>query len=98
MNKQEAYEFLVKYIDNYDPDNDYTEFCNAMKCIHMLAPPTPDPETGLVRCGCGGKPYMLTSHVNNKPYYIAHCNSCPIHIGTYSTYQKAVDAWNQAMS
>lgn len=97
MNRQEAYEFLVRYIDNYDPDDDYSEFCDAMRCVRMLAPNKPDPETGLLPCGCGGK--AIRVHIPHETKTKITCVACETCFVTtpYLEDDEAKDVWNRAM-
>ena len=101
MNRQEAYKFLAEYVDrNYDPDCDYDEFCRAMECINRLAPPTPDPDTGLVPCGCGGKAKIWPSSLRQDMTtdYAVVCTECAIVTGWVRGKQEnAVKVWNTAM-
>jgi hypothetical protein len=56
MTKQEAHEYLKGYLDNvFNQWNDDATYSYLRDCADTLAPPEPNPETGLVPCGCGGK-------------------------------------------
>lgn len=59
---------------------------------------TPDPETGLVPCGCGGKgeEYYVEHPYSEQGYYIV-CNSCPTQIYACPDAESAKETWNTAM-
>lgn len=63
-----------------------------------LRGPQPDPETGLVPCGCGGEPKMLDI---KRPYadkgFWVECQGCGITIGPCDSPTIAIIAFNQAM-
>ena len=61
--------------------------------------PQPDPDTGLVPCGCGGRPEVRWgSTMLDSTHVSVWCIDCMV--GTYGFYEeenKAKDAWNRAM-
>jgi hypothetical protein len=63
--------------------------------IQTRLKPTPDPETGLLPCGCREKPelIMLTSIPH---WYIVRC-CCGMNTGSYKTADQAKNIWNCAM-
>ena len=61
MNRQEAIEHLkgVHSLCMYDHFLTSDEGDKMLDAIDALKPPTPDPITGLVPCGCGGKAILF---------------------------------------
>jgi hypothetical protein len=64
---------------------------------YMLAPPTPDPETGLMPCGCGGKAVVSCDDVLGDDWHYAECTECLTKTRCYGTEKEAKGAWNRAM-
>ena len=73
----------------------------------MYSAPQPDPITGLVPCGCGGKA-AVKKGVNHRSGYYVICEKCECNIGldrddylrpygAYPTEEQAVSDWNTAM-
>lgn len=58
--------------------------------MDVMCGPVPDHETGLVRCGCGGKAVL---HDENK----VSCNKCGITTLEQFTQDDARNDWNTAM-
>ena len=60
--------------------------------------PQPDPETGLVRCGCGGRAIRRSyDDDDNDPLYVVQCENCSMCTIVPSCTQKAADkTWNRA--
>ena len=56
--------------------------------------PQPDPITGLVPCGCGGKAMIHECH---NLSYVIYCDKCKIETNYQLTADTAKDAWNTAM-
>jgi hypothetical protein len=76
--------------------------------MHMAADalrgPVPDPETGLVRCGCGGVAKLYHYDVDDAfrdafpdDYWVVFCDDCGIETGTEPTEEQAKTVWNRAM-
>ena len=60
--------------------------------------PQPDPITGLVPCGCGGKPdYAITVKAGRYTKASVICTKCGFESVTYYTRDHAKDAWNTGM-
>ena len=68
----------------------------------------PDPITGLMPCGCGGKAEIVETYDENSWTNIVHvaCKKCKIHIthtalyelrGSDALKEDAIAAWNTAM-
>ena len=72
-----------------------------------IARPQPDPDTGLVPCGCGGKPHIINSSGYSRRLYV-ECGRCDIMLGVEATGDCALQGiyryddqiikdWNRAM-
>ena len=61
-----------------------------------LRGPEPDPDTGLVLCGCGGKAEICGSSGDDESYSL-ECWECGTSSGCYDTKKEAKAAWNRAM-
>ena len=97
MNRREAYEYLKDYLDSaFHYSNGYETYCYLRDCADTLAPNTPDPETGLVRCGCGGKADLYTPAGIDGVYSIK-CEKCRVMIPYAVDMDKAINEWNTAM-
>ena len=53
----------------------------------------PDPDTGLVPCGCGGKAKITEQSLN----WLIKCVECGIQLEVYGGRGGAVWSWNRAM-
>jgi hypothetical protein len=98
MNRQviEALEDLAKYYAKA-PKARYQ--MALIVAIDALKSPQPDPDTGLVPCGCGGKvdvAFYPGWHGVPDMYHV-DCFNC--HVGTRpcQTAEQAKAAWNTAM-
>mgnify|MGYP000894745589 CR=1 FL=1 len=69
--------------------------------------PQPDPKTGLVPCGCGGKAQIINSSGYSRRLYV-ECDRCAIMLGVEATGDGALQGiyryddqiikdWNRAM-
>jgi hypothetical protein len=56
----------------------------------------PDPKTGLVPCGCGGKAEFAGCS-GDADYYSVICAECAIDTDSYALKEDAKTAWNRAM-
>lgn len=65
--------------------------------IAVLRGPVPDPETGLVPCGCGGKVETHELFGEYSGTYMTDCKKCATGTTQYNTKKEAQDAWNTAM-
>ena len=94
MTNKEAIRRLIEHNDihqNKEPRAIYiTEALNM--AIAALEAKIPDPETGLVPCGCGGK---LKLHKIRS--FMVYCQKCPWCIGDFDTKEEAVKTANTAM-
>lgn len=62
-----------------------------------LRGPQPDPDTGLVPCGCGGKAETHELFGEYSGTYMTDCKECGTGTTQYSTKKESRDAWNTAM-
>ena len=94
MTREEA----AREIDNLACCFSDNRIRNAM---HMAADalrgPQPDPETGLVPCGCGGKAGFHYSVMMRDNDCYVECGICGGHTKVVLSEDKARDAWNTAM-
>lgn len=110
MTRREAYEFIKGYLDNvFHQNNDYDTYSHLIDCADTLAPPEPDPETGLVPCGCGGvlelhtRPLSFAKYYNNTTdraiEYQHHvfCRKCHWSTMDYLSKELAIKHANRAM-
>jgi len=104
MNRQEAIEHLkgVHSLCMYDHFLTSDEGDKMLDAIDALKPPTPDPDTGLLPCGCGGKaqiwPSEPTQFTKVVTDYEAGCTKCAMTTGWVRGKQEnAVKVWNTAM-
>ena len=65
--------------------------------IDVLRGPVPDPETGLVKCGCGGKAYTADWSLFRRHLYSVHCLDCNAQTDHCETIKIAKARWNRAM-
>ena len=65
--------------------------------LAALRGPQPDPDTGLVRCGCGGKAGFHYSVMMRDNDCYVECGVCGEHSKVALSEDKARDAWNRAM-
>ena len=67
-----------------------------------LRGPVPDPETGLVPCGCGGKAKIgrleyTIADPDLMPAFYAYCQDCGIITENSADREQTKNAWNRAM-
>lgn len=65
--------------------------------IAALRAPVPDPETGLVPCGCGGRAYMADWSLFRGHLYSVHCLDCNTQTDHCESQKEAKARWNTAM-
>ena len=58
--------------------------------------PEPDPETGLVSCGCGGKPTFCHLRLERDDGYYFECPKCRARSAIRIGREGARDSWNQS--
>ena len=103
ISKQESYDLLRDWIKlvarHTNPDQDISEL---LGWLWKLKPATPDPITGLVPCGCGGKAKIWPSDPTQFTHvitdYEAGCTKCAMTTGWVRGKQEnAMNVWNTAM-
>ena len=106
MTKCEAYKNLKDYLDNvFHNSNDYETYCYLRDCADTLAPPAPDPDTSLLKCGCGHQ--LVLQGGIGRGFWVACENTidCMLEVGRaydtsagmFETEEEAVRAANRAM-
>ena len=66
--------------------------------LAALRVPVPDPDTGLVPCGCGGKAKIWPSDLRQATDYEVGCTECAMTTGWVRGKQEnAMNVWNTAM-
>ena len=96
MTREEAIEDLITLKRRGITEHMDTSIDTA---IAALRGSVPDPETGLVRCGCGGKPVLLIglgSPALDEPYSV-FCPECAFEGKSYPSEEDASIKWNTAM-
>ena len=106
MNREEAAAVLDDMIFGTYPDDDITIEKIEMEAVRFaiaaLRGPQPDPDTGLVRCGCGGKAKIWPSDPTQFTHVITDyevgCTECAMTTGWVRGKQdNAMKVWNTAM-
>ena len=90
MNRQEAIAELKRMASTIEWDYPLDAQIAIEKAVEALSGPTPDPDTGLVPCGCGGKAEVGDGN-------IAFCGRCGITTLEQFTQEDAKSEWNRAM-
>lgn len=101
MTRREAHEFIKGYLDNvFHQSNDYDTYSHLRDCADILAPPEPDPETGLMPCGCGGELELRTRPAmrseRTMQYWVV-CRKCHWSTMDYLSKEMAIEHANRAM-
>ena len=81
--------------------NDMNKMTLALNRLHRLEKlyehhKQPDPDTGLMPCGCGGKAEICGSSGDDESYSL-ECRECGTSSRCYDTKKEAKAAWNRAM-
>jgi hypothetical protein len=99
MNRQEAAEVLTALKQSLEMSDDY-DYCYYSRDIDAydtaltaLRGHQPDPITGLMPCGCGGKATRSYSSIG----CVVFCASCGLSTKNIFFASEAVNAWNVAM-
>lgn len=100
MTKQKAWIELMHMLqENLNPQLTYEQAQDVMKKIeplaNMIKPLEPNPETGLMPCGCGGKG-LLVETTGADPKYGVVCESCFVSTSMMDK-ESAIEVWNRAM-
>jgi hypothetical protein len=99
MNRQEAIAELKRMASTIEWDYPLDAQIAIEKAVEALSGPTPDPDTGLVACGCGGKavcePYWFPERDDDE--WHCFCNECGVMTMRTETSEGAREEWNTAM-
>jgi hypothetical protein len=103
MTREEAAEVLKQY-EKAGTRGLMHKLPDALKtALDALRGPVPDPETGLVPCGCGGKPklHVWQSNGGNISVTCPNCTMQITGIGDEEVTERSIqymrDLWNAAM-
>ena len=82
-----------------DAANNLQEAINmAIAALREKQQRQPDPDTGLVPCGCGGKAKIWPSDLRQATDYEVGCTECAMTTGWVRGKQEnAIKVWNTAM-
>lgn len=96
MNRQEAIDFIHQTAQHLERLGEHNP-AKALEIALETILPTPDPDTGLMPCGCGGKAetHELFGHYSGT--YMTDCKECATGTTQYNTGKESQDAWNTAM-
>ena len=102
MNKQEAIAELKRMASTIEWDYPLDAQIAIEKAVEALSGPTPDPDTGIVRCGCGGKAKIWPSDPTQFTHVITDyevgCTECAMTtVWVRGKQENAVKVWNTAM-
>lgn len=114
LNGDLGWEFIIFMLEKNYPEDIFGGFDDlggrTLKAIRWLEKeraalrgPIPDPVTGLVPCGCGGKARLTNHDLRDSYMTVIRCASCGIEAGyvgidsTKATKKKAETRWNRAM-
>lgn len=96
MTREEAAKVLELLYGDCDPIEENTWQALRMG-VAALRGPQPDPDTGLVPCGCGGKAETHELFGHYRGTYMTDCKECATGTTQYNTEKESQDAWNTAM-
>ncbi len=93
----------IEAIDDYEEAGNYEHAYDTacLMAVDALRGPEPDPETGLVPCGCGGEADCNDVRImdkNGTPLWWVECLGCGISTYGHQKKDAAKAAWNRAMS
>jgi hypothetical protein len=91
MSRNRIVDELIAYLSS---DFCGTDYDNVMGAFNALRSPTPDPKTGLMPCGCGGK---AVDNDGIEYGYGYKCQKCGIATMAGSNRDCAKEDWNTAM-
>ncbi len=100
MTREEAAKRWEWVIENFNDSSVYLwpdQRQELLASIALLRGPQPDPDTGLVPCGCGGKAGFHYSVMMRDNDCYVECGICGGHTKVVLSEDKARDAWNTAM-
>ena len=106
--REQAIEVLQAKIDSIEDDQAYSQLSKSMyedgyrridackAAIAALRGPQPDPITGLVPCGCGGKAKYFYDDKWGGDTFLVGCVSCCART-TWRTLKESKEIWNRAI-
>jgi hypothetical protein len=111
MNREETKQdelILIKNVGYFHPDLLGIKMGDTGESVaddNNVPVKQPDPITGLVPCGCGGKAKLYHYGVEDAfrygfpddEWWLVYCDDCGIETGNEETESKAITAWNTAM-
>lgn len=104
MTREEAATYIKQLWDEYKTNTFGWKMVYAFavdEAIAALRGPQPDPDTGLVPCGCGGQGLFegayLDEEVPSSYRGCLSCAECGMSTAEYEYEQEAMRAWNTAM-
>lgn len=108
LNGDLGWEFIIFMLEKNYPEDIFGGIDDlggrTLKAIRWLEKeraalrgPVPDPETGLVNCGCGGKAYMADWSLFRGHLYSVHCLDCNTQTDHCESQKEAKTRWNIAM-
>lgn len=85
----------IEAIDDYEEAGNYEHAYDTacLIAVSAILGSQPDPDTGLVPCGCGGKAKITEQSLN----WLIKCVECGIQLEVYGGRGGAVWSWNRAM-
>lgn len=96
MNRQEAIDFIHQTAQHLERLGEHNP-AKALEIALETILPTPDSDTGLMPCGCGGKAGFHYSVMMRDNDCYVECGICGGHTKVVLSEDKARDAWNTAM-
>ena len=105
MNRQEAAKCVGDFIDHFDELGFYEYYKTALEMAQDALkrtpvignPVAPDPSTGLVPCGCGGKAELFRAIKPQDGTSFVQCTNCTVCTGVFVDEEKTRSEWNRAM-
>ena len=95
MNRQEAIASITDVANRLDKIGEFNTATSLMVAMETLIKrPQPDPDTGLVPCGCGG---AAVDNVGIDYRYGYKCQKCGIETMAGPNRDCAKEVWNTAM-
>lgn len=93
MTREEAAQWLINLKSEYDGKT-WSKWAFEVFDMAIAALRGPDPDTGLVPCGCGCKPELRDE---GRGWYQVYCTGCDMHGGNSHTPDGVIEEWNTAM-
>jgi hypothetical protein len=86
----------IEAVDDYEEAGNYEHAYDTacLMAVDALRGPQPDPDTGLVPCGCGCKPELRD---DGWGWHQVYCTGCDMHGGNSHTPDGVIEEWNTAM-